>query len=150
MRLSFDLDGVICDLRGSTLAVAHTLHRAGLMGEEELRAIYAKAPLKESPYIYLAPGDTFIIVTGRLPSTQTWTREWLASYGLGDVLLFFVSDDFVAGLRDAGQEVNATLATADRKADVIANNAVELHVDNNVEIVKRIRARGYAAMCIRR
>jgi len=149
MRVSLDLDGVVCDLTGTTLTLAHNLHRRGFLSDEEIEHIYLNARLLNHPSSYLAPGDEVVIITARMCAAHAWTRRWMKERGLGTVPIEFVSNEEIEELRGRGLPDEASEAAAKLKAQMILASGAEVHIDNNPVIVRVLRQRGITALCVR-
>lgn len=149
MIISLDLDGVLCDLPSATLMPAHAMHRTGQIGDDDLRGVYMRALPKAHPSSFAAPGDEIIIVTGRLPITHGWTLEWLVDHGMSQYRVELVGSPDAAAAWARGDPDGAMKWTAAYKARACRRRGVDLHVDNNPEIVKRMRALGVHAVCVR-
>lgn len=149
MKISLDLDGVLCDLNGATLTTTHVLHRMGLIGDGDLRNVYMRALPKAHPSRFALPEDEVVIITGRLPISHEWTREWLELNGMAHYSVVCVGDYNVEAVWAGGDPDGASLATAMRKAGACQRFGVDLHIDNNPVIVRRMRELGVNAVCIR-
>jgi len=151
MRISLDLDGVLCDLSCATLSVAHAMFSAGTLGEDDLRSIYLRALPKAHPTSFTMWGsDAVLIITGRLPIAHGWTRTWLYANGMGEYDVICVGDAYVEEVWANGDSEGASKATAERKAEACRLYHVDLHIDNNPVVVQRMRELGIDAICVRR
>jgi hypothetical protein len=146
MKLSFDLDGVICGLRPADLAVAHGMYMADQLTEETLAAVYLRAPLAMYPHQLEAEGDEAVIITARVPMAHLWTKKWLARHKLGWMPLFLVGDEHLQDLHKAGKEAAASVAAAERKHRIILSEKIQVHFDNNPLIIEYLRRLGVIAI----
>lgn len=150
MRMSFDLDGVVCDGDSGMLNLLHNAHRRGDYGADvALRNYYLSRQIRLDPRMVTVPGvDKWIIITGRVSATHGWTEDWAYHHIPEGVLgLTFVGDAVSEELLEDGRNDEAGDLLADLKAGAIALWQGELHWDNNPRIVKRLRER-YGIMTI--
>lgn len=149
MKISLDLDGVLCDLSSSTLVLAHGLYRKSLISKAELRSVYMKALQIASPSNYLLPNDEAVIITARVSVAWEWTRGWLGEHAMGGIELICIADSILEHLWEEGQASQAEERAAFLKADAVVASGCGLHIDNNAVIVDEVRRRGVPALCVR-
>lgn len=144
MRMTFDLDGVVCDGESSMLGLLHNACRRGDPGADgALRSYYLSRQIRLDPRMVTIPGvDRWIITTGRVSATQTWTEDWILHH-LPEAYagLVFVGDEECEALLTDGQSDEASDRLADLKAEAIGLWQGQLHWDNNPRIVRRLRER---------
>jgi hypothetical protein len=147
VKISFDLDGVLCNAETSLLGVLHDRYRQRDEGAfERLRNYYLGRDLRLDPRLLLADGDEFYVITGRIQMAWEWTEQWTTRmfgerYVKGD-RLHFVANEELEELLKRSQLGPAGEVSGARKAELVRQLGVELHVDNNPVIVKRMRALG--------
>lgn len=151
MILSFDLDGVICDTDNAILGLLYNARTAGWAGvQADIDQYYARQRVLLNPQDFLGTGDSFHIVTGRVPTAQgitaLWVQRWLGWGQSSNERLHFVSDDEVEGLLIEGQDQEAYELLAQRKLATIVAIQADVHFDNNPTIVRRLRQAGVKAI----
>lgn len=155
MIVSFDLDGTICDSDGAMLGLLHDRYRKAaireewLYAEELLRRYYTTRRMVLDPRDFTLPGDTIIVITGRLAMTQDWTREWLRRW-LPGVECCFVGDEESEDFFAAGEYVQGSRVLARKKLATIRFFHVQAHFDNNAHIIEELRQEGIVAIPVGR
>lgn len=151
MRLSFDLDGVIADTDNGTLALLHQAAREEKPGAaHDLQQYYARRSVVLDPRTLCLPGDSFHIVSGRVPSawgiTFPWVERWFG--WLAKERLHLVSNQTVEDLFVLGENDEACEMLAEAKLAAIKDIRAALHFDNNPTIVRRLRQNGVTAVMV--
>ena len=151
MKLSFDLDGVICDTDNAMLGLlynARTNNWAGAVAD--LEQYYARQRILIDPRELLGVGDHFHIVTGRVPTaeaiTRLWVERWFGWAQASSERLHFVSNEEIERLLIGGQDQEAYELLAQRKLATIIAIQAEVHFENNPLIVSRLRRAGVKAI----
>lgn len=129
MKISFDLDGTICD---SDWGWLDRLRDTGWKGEEKYYACREKIL---DPYRFLARGDEFIIVTGRPIHLKEVTIEWLKKNGLGHIEVIFTKT--IKDKPTATKKEFEKLGKA--KARILISHGVDIHFDDNEQVVNALR-----------
>lgn len=150
MRLSFDLDGVVCDGDSNVLGILHQQVLDGVpYGQVRLRHYYLTRRLALDPRDFAAPGDEIHIVTGRSQLTHGWTRDWLARW-LPEAQLHFAATAETETLFSEGRYDEGSQVMGVSKAGILKRIGAELHLDNNPRIVQRLRSEGILAVLVGR
>lgn len=131
MRVSFDLDGTVCD---SDWGWLDTLRRLGWPGDDENKYYACRNKILD-PYRFLGKDDTGFILTGRPIHLKPITEEWLAKNGLGDLTLVFAME-----LPGRSKGTNGEFRSqAQCKVRYMVSNNIHVHFDDNSEVVNTIR-----------
>ena len=151
MLLSFDLDGVIVDTDNGLLALLHRAARDGLPGaEDDLQQYYGRRQVMLDPRGFCASGDSFHIITGRVPSAHTITGLWVESW-FGWLIrkrLHLVGTQPVEELFTRGEDKEACRVLSEAKLAKIKDIGAEVHFDNNPNIVRYLRQNGVTAIMV--
>ncbi|KKK53563.1 hypothetical protein LCGC14_3093530 [marine sediment metagenome] len=151
MLLSFDLDGVVVATDNGLLALLHRAARAELPGAvADLQQYYARRQMMLDPRTLCLPGDSFHIITGRVPSahevTKLWVNRWFG--WLGVKRLHLVGNQAVEDLFTLGQDDKACELLAQAKLEAIQEVRAAVHFDNNPSIIRRLRQGGVTAISV--
>lgn len=144
--ISFDLDGVVCNVDGAILSLLHRAERDQVTGaRERLRNYYLTRRVILHPNEWLTPKDIGLIITGRIPSSWEWTRRW-ADHHLPGMTIECISTPEVEHLFSVERYDDAVALQADLKYAAIRRLDVDVHIDNNPLIVARLRRGGVRAL----
>jgi hypothetical protein len=131
IKISFDLDGTICDADWGYL---DNLRDKGWPKDEEEKYYSCREKILD-PYRFVGPDDTLIILTGRPAHLKEVTLKWLKKNGLGHVPVVFT--------KTLPKHPNATLDEFTKigfdKALYCYQNGVAVHFDDNEQVVKSMR-----------
>lgn len=149
MRLSFDLDGCLADTENPHLTALHGAVRAGHAGAlDQMLQYYARRKLLLNPLQFTDVDDTFVIVTGRVPSSHEVTRRWVDHHLPSCEGLHLISDDEVETAFDKGLVEQGYQLLADKKLEALLELDVGVHFDNSVRIVNTLRDAGITAVLV--
>lgn len=131
MIITFDLDGTICDSDWDWLD--RLRERAWPKDEEE--KYYACREKILDPYNFIGVDDVGIILTGRPIHTMAITERWLLKNGLSHLQLVFTKTlkDYPTATREEFKKIGID------KASFFVNNKVQVHFDDNEQVVDAMR-----------
>lgn len=131
MKISFDLDGTICD---SDWGWLDRIRDRGWKEEEEEKYYSSRTKVLD-PSQFLARDDEMIILTGRPLHLENVTKLWLQKNGLGNVQVVFT--------RAIKEKPTATRKEfqklGEMKAKLLIDMGVEVHFDDNEQVVWALR-----------
>ena len=136
MKISFDLDGVICDSDWGWLDRLRDVYGVGEdWPEEEEEKYYACREKVLDPYQFMGLEDTAVILTGRPLHLKDITEKWLHKNGLGAFPVIFTRT--LKGTPTATRE--EFKAIGESKAKFFIDEKVKVHFDDNEQVVKAMR-----------
>jgi hypothetical protein len=149
MKIGFDLDGVICASDSAMLGLLHDFERKGSLigGELMLRHYYLSRPVLHDPREFCADIDQIYVVTCRSVQTMPWTQAWVNQWVPGAMILWARTPAMEA-LYAKGRYEEASVSSAESKAQLILRAGIEVHFDNNPFIVRRLRELGIKAILV--
>jgi len=123
MRIGFDLDGVLCDI--------DQLHLHLIKGNVTLEKVYYYTRRQiVDPYLWLHSDDEGVIITSRPYGLKGITEDWMRSHG---VRLLLLQEEPCPALPPDWEGI------AKWKANIINREKIDLYVDDNPELVARLR-----------
>ena len=133
MKISFDLDGVLCKINIPALDQLRSLE-GDEQTEREMK-YYASVDKKMNPYDFIGEDDEAIILTGRPLHLKDVTMRWLEKNGLGDFNVIFTKSiaGFPKGTNREFETIGKDKATLFMKLDI------DVHIDDNPVVVKTMR-----------
>lgn len=131
MKVSFDLDGVVCSTDWGYL---DALRERGMPKDEEEK-YYACLEKWIDPYRFLGVDDEVVILTGRPYHLKEITEKWLKKNGMGDIPVIFTKT--LTGVPKATKEEFKALGEA--KAKFFIDEKIDVHFDDNEQVVKAMR-----------
>ena len=149
MRISFDLDGVLCDTDNAVLGLLHNAERKGMPGAyNDLFTYYARRQVRLNPRLFVAPQDIWYIITGRVPQAHEVTQRWVRQHfpEIDAALLVMIGTDEIARMYADGQDAEAVALSGICKCNAVLQNHIDIHFDNNIDIVDRMRDVGIKAI----
>jgi hypothetical protein len=137
IKISFDLDGTICDSDWGWLDRLKDNHGVGAnWPKDEEEKYYACREKVLDPYHFMALDDTAIILTGRPLHLKDITEKWLHKNGLGEFPVVFTKT--LKGTPTATREEFKRLGEA--KAKFFIDEGIRVHFDDNEQVVQSMRA----------
>ena len=123
MKIGFDLDGVLCDI--------DQLHLHLIRGNTTLEKVYyyTRRQLVD-PYLWLHTDDEGVIITSRPYGLKGITMEWMKSHG---IRLPLHQEEACPAVPPDWDGI------ARWKADIINREKIDLYIDDNPELVARLR-----------
>ena len=134
MKMSFDLDGTICDSDWGWLDRLRDKY-GKVWPKDEEEKYYACREKVLDPYRFLGVWDYAIILTGRPRHLENITKRWLAKNGLGEFPLVFT--ETLEGTPTATREEFKALGEA--KAKFFIEEEIKVHFDDNEQVVDAMR-----------
>ena len=137
MRISFDLDGVICNSEKWFYGILNSLRHiqpSQTLNEIEI-LYYSSRQVRYNPYQFMASQDVGFIVTARRLLAFSITEDWLDSHNIGLPVVFIDQDSPI----DWTDYEAASYEAAARKAEVIRHKGINIHFDNNPYLVMKMR-----------
>ena len=131
MKISFDLDGTICDTDWGWL---DRLKSCDWPGNEEEK-YYACREKVLDPYLFLGIDDEGVILTGRPVHLRDITLKWLWKNGLRRFEVIFTKS--IPG-RSKGTYEEVRRIGRD-KAALFIQNEIDVHFDDSEQVVKVMR-----------
>jgi len=131
IKISFDLDGTICDTDWDWL------DRLGEMTwpDESEEKYYACREKVLDPYRFLGCDDEAVILTGRPMRLEKITKKWLQKNGLGNLPIIFTKT--LQGRPTATKAEFKALGEA--KAKYFIDEEIKVHFDDNEQVVNAMR-----------
>jgi hypothetical protein len=131
IKLSFDLDGTVCDSDWDWL------DRLGERGwpKDAEEKYYACREKVLDPYRFLGMDDEAVILTGRPYHTKEITLGWLKKNGLGDIPVIFTKT--LKGHPTATRKEFKEMGEA--KAKFFIDEKIKVHFDDNEQVVNAMR-----------
>jgi len=134
IKLSFDLDGTICDSDWGWLDRLRDNYGDEWPTDEEEK-YYACREKVLDPYRFMGLDDTAVILTGRPLHLKDITEKWLMKNGLGGIPLVFTKT--LMGTPTATKAEFKLLGKA--KAKFFIDEHIDVHFEDNEQIVQEMR-----------
>lgn len=134
MKISFDLDGVICSTDWGWLDRLRDKYGKEWPKDEEEK-YYSCLEKWIDPYQFMGLDDEAVILTGRPAHLKEITEKWLKKNGLGDIPVIFTRT--LKGTPTATKEEFEALGEA--KAKFFIEEGIKVHFDDNEQVVKVMR-----------
>ena len=131
MKISFDLDGTICDSDWDWL---DRLRERDWPKDDE-KKYYACREKVLDPYRFMAEDDEAVILTGRPIYLKEITEKWLKKNGLDNIRVIFTKT--LAGHPNATRE--EFKAIGESKAKFFIEEGIKVHFDDNEQVVSAMR-----------
>jgi len=131
ITISFDLDGTICNTDWGWL---DRIRENGWPKDEDMKYYACREKILD-PYRFLGPSDIGIILTGRPIHLKETTERWLKKNGMGDFRLIFTKTT----PRQPNGSADELKIMGIEKANVLIENGIGVHFDDNVYIVEAMR-----------
>lgn len=132
MKISFDLDGVVCSTDWGWL---DQLEKEGFPRDQEEK-YYACLENWLNPYDFLGVDDEAVFLTGRPLHLKDITLKWLKKNGYGDIPVIFTRT-----LKDSPKGTKKEFKSlGEGKANLFIKEGINVHFDDNEQIVESMRA----------
>jgi len=131
MKISFDLDGVVCSTDWDWL---DRLRERGWPKEDEEK-YYACLEKWLNPYDFLGIDDEAVILTGRPIHLKEITLKWLKKNGLGAIPVIFTKT--LKGHPSGAKKEFKALGKD--KAKFFEQEGISIHFDDNEQVVESMR-----------
>lgn len=130
-KVSFDMDGTLCSMDRDAL---DELRKNGLPEEGE-RDYYAGCTQILDPHGFqFTRNSEFYILTCRHPRLRKITGDWMKRHGLGDFKLLFANKGGYSKF-----DRKDIIQMGKDKAAVIKREGIDIHLDDNREVVDAIK-----------
>ena len=133
MKISFDLDGVVCSTDWGYLDY---LRDKGFPRNDEEK-YYACLENWLNPYDFLGVNDEAVFLTGRPLHLKDITLKWLKKNGYGNIPVIFtktIKDGSAKGIKKEFKSLGKA------KAEFFIKEGIDIHFDDNEQVVESMRA----------
>ena len=137
MKIGFDLDGVICDINLSLLAVIMRILPEGEWKKQITNLYYSEGKVKIHPEMFLGLDDEFYIITSRTADLEPVTALWVRKFCPRTKLIMV--DQEIPHMHSKEELENYREMQAKKKAIEINKLGLDVYFEDSWTVVQRLR-----------